>query len=101
MIFRPSIELCSSVCQHSQNRYFQLLKEGYYSVVQHICRRYGMLVGVELYERDPGVSVDNSLLINTAYTFDGADVVSVLSHQIAGMLCFYFTSSLQLLFLAL
>jgi hypothetical protein len=60
-----------------------------------------MLVGVELYERDPGVSVDNSLLINTAYTFDGAEVVSVLSHQIAGMLCFYFTSSLQLLFLAL
>jgi len=101
MVFRPAIELGSPVCQHSQDRYFLVLKEGYYSVVQHICRGYGMLAGVELGEGYPGISFDNSLLINTAYTFDGAYVVSVLSHQIAGMLCFYFTSSLQLLFLAL
>jgi hypothetical protein len=38
-----------------------------------------MFAGVELSERNPGVGVNNVLLLNAANTFDGAHIVSVLS----------------------
>lgn len=99
MIFRPNVKFCTPVCQHSQNRYVVLLKKRYHSVIEDIGRGYCMFGGVQLLKGHPGVSINNSLLINPTDTFDRANEVCVVGNQVAKMLGFDFTVSILFLFL--
>lgn len=77
-----------------------LVKERYYPVIEHVSGGNGVLAGVKVCKGYTAVGINNGLLINAAYTFDGAHVISVLSNEIAGMLGFNFTTGFQLFFLA-
>lgn len=78
-----------------------LFEEGQYPVIKHVCRGNSVFGGVEFGKGYTAVSIDNSLLINTAYAFHRSNIVSVLSHQVAGMLSFDLSEGFLLFFLSL
>jgi hypothetical protein len=62
-----------------------LLEERQHTVVEQISRDQGGLAVVPFGEADLGVSIEKGLLIDAPYALDGADIVRVLSAEIAGM----------------
>src|ERR1051325_1321314 len=99
MIWLP-IKLGPAIRQYTHHRYFMLFKEWQDLVVQYIGRSDRMLAGVELSKSNARVSIDESLLINSANTFDGAHVIGILRTEITRMDGFDLTMSFLLFFLA-
>jgi hypothetical protein len=48
-----------------------------------------MFGNVEFGKGHPAIRINEGLLIDPAYAFDGSDIVSILSAQVSGMLGFY------------
>lgn len=68
-----------------------LLKERYDPVIEDVSRCDGMFAYVEFCKGYTAVGVNNGLLINAVNTFDGANVIGVLCHQIARVFGFNLT----------
>src|SRR5215208_1278228 len=78
MILSPAIKFSSTIGEHPENRYFMLLKEWNYSIIQNIRGCDSMLAGVEFCKGNTAVGINDRLLVNTAYAFDCSDVIGVL-----------------------
>src|SRR5438477_4575887 len=75
----------TAIGEHAQQRNLMLFEEWQYAVVEQVGRDQGVLAVIEFGEGDYGVGVEETLLVDTTYSLDGAHVVRVLRAQVAGM----------------
>ncbi len=75
-----------------------LFKEGENAIVQHVGRHQRVLAVVQFGKGDLGVGIDEGLLINSPDALDRADIVRILSSQVAGVRRFDFAVRFLFLF---
>ena len=71
-----------------------LLKERQNLIIEYISGCDGCFGGIELRKSDFAVGINKRLLIDTANTFEVADIKGVLRPQITRVGCFYLTTDL-------
>src|SRR5690606_5927717 len=88
----------SAVSEHSEQINAVLFKEWQYPIIKRVSCNKCIFAIVQLCGGYLTVSVNKSLLVNSAYAFDSSDIIGVLRPKIAWVMRFDFAVSL--LFLA-
>src|SRR5688572_2234975 len=93
MVLRFSLIFCTTIGKYSQKWYLLFFKERQYPVIKNIGGCNSVLALIEFGKCHPAVGINESLLINTANSFDITHIVCILGTQIAWMFGFYFAES--------
>ena len=67
--------LGATIGQYTQQRNTMLFEEGQHSIVEHIGGDQRVLAVIELGLSNFGVGVDEGLLVDSAYSFEGSNFV--------------------------
>ena len=100
MVFRLSLERCTPIGQYAKQRHLVLFEEWQDPIIKDVRRRDSMLGFIAFCEGDPGIGIDEGLLVDPAHAFYISNVVRILGSQISGMFSFYFPQGLPLLLFA-
>src|SRR5262249_27099621 len=78
----------STISEYPEQINSVFFKEGQHPVIEHVCCYQSTFTIVQFCSGYFTVSVNKSLLVNAANTFDGANIISILGAQVAGMMSF-------------
>src|SRR5215213_5619859 len=78
MVFPGAAVFSSAISKHSKQGDTMLFKEWKHPVVKHICGHQSAFTVVKLGRGNFAVSINKSLLIDSAYAFDGSHIISIL-----------------------
>src|SRR2546430_10161346 len=91
MIFGLTAEFRSTISQDPQQWELLLLEEWQHFIINHISSSNGIVTIIQFCHCNFTVSVNEGLLIDAAYSFNIANIISILGPQITRMFGFNFT----------
>src|SRR5690606_15925173 len=100
MMFASAAVFGPSVCENAQQIHALFFVEGQHLIVERIGGHKGILAVVKLGKGYSCVGINEGLLVDFTNAFDIADVVGVLSAEVAGMTGLYLAFAFLVFLLA-